>query len=61
MSKYILEFEKSIKLIDDKIRSLIESSSNSGINIDDTINTLNAQLEREKKLSCKGNTIYKMY
>ena len=50
MSKYILEFEKSIKLIDDKIRSLLESSSNSGINIDDTINTLNVQLEREKKL-----------
>ena len=50
MSKYILEFEKSIKLIDDKIRSLLESSNNSGINIDDTINTLNAQLEREKEL-----------
>ena len=50
MSKYILEFEKSIKLIDDKIRSLLESSNNSGINVDDTINTLNAQLEREKKL-----------
>tara|TARA_B100000965_G_scaffold400064_1_gene421289 strand:+ start:185 stop:1144 length:960 start_codon:yes stop_codon:yes gene_type:complete len=50
MSKYILEFEKSIKLIDDKIISLLESSNNSGINVDDTINTLKAQLEREKKL-----------
>ncbi len=50
MSKYILEFEKSIKLIDDKIKSILESSNNSGINADDTINTLNAQLLREKEL-----------
>ena len=50
MSKYTLEFEKSIKLIDDKIISLLDSSNNSGINVDDTINTLKAQLEREKKL-----------
>jgi len=50
MSKYILEFEKSIKLIDDKIKSILESSNSSGINVDDTINTLNAQLLREKEL-----------
>ena len=40
MSKYILEFEKTIKLLDDKIKSMEESSQTSGINSDQTINIL---------------------
>ena len=50
MSKYILEFEKSIKLLDDKIKSISESSSTSGISADETINSLKAQLQREKEI-----------
>ena len=50
MSNYILEFEKSIKSLDDKINSIKESSSSSGINADDTLKSLEAQLLREKEL-----------
>tara|TARA_Y100000590_G_C15702319_1_gene1007259 strand:- start:637 stop:1596 length:960 start_codon:yes stop_codon:yes gene_type:complete len=50
MSKYTLEFEKSIKLLDDKITSIKESTSSSGINADDTLNSLEAQLLREKEI-----------
>jgi len=50
MSKYILEFEKSIKLLDDKIKSISESSSTSGISADETISSLKAQLQREKEI-----------
>ena len=52
MSKYILDFEKPIKQLDDKINSLIESSSNSGIDASQSIKNLQDQLNREK------NTIY---
>ena len=50
MSKYILEFEKSIKLLDDKIKSISESSNSSGLSADETINSLTAQLQREKEI-----------
>ena len=50
MSKYILEFEKSIKSLDDKIKSISESSNSSGISADETISSLKAQLQREKEI-----------
>ncbi|SVE26715.1 uncharacterized protein METZ01_LOCUS479569, partial [marine metagenome] len=49
MSKYILDFEKPIKILEDKIKLMEESNLNSGINSDQTINNLKAQLLREKK------------
>ena len=49
MSKYILDFEKPIKAIEDKIISLNDTSSSSDIDLKDSITSLNFQLENEKK------------
>ena len=49
MSKYILDFEKPIKDIEDKIISLKSTSSTSEIDLNDSITSLNFQLENEKK------------
>ena len=47
MSKYLLEFEKSIKLIEDKIISLKKTSSSSGLNADSQIQNLEEELKKE--------------
>ena len=47
MSKYLLEFEKSIKLIEDKIISLKKSSSSTGLNADTQIENLEKELLKE--------------
>ena len=49
MSKYILDFEKPIKDIEDKIIKLQSTSSTSNIDLNDSITSLNFQLENEKK------------
>ena len=41
---YILEFEKPLKEIDDKIKLLESTSLNTGINVDQQIETLKDQL-----------------
>tara|TARA_B100000029_G_C17594184_1_gene963514 strand:- start:680 stop:1642 length:963 start_codon:yes stop_codon:yes gene_type:complete len=47
MSKYLLEFEKSIKLIEDKIESLKKSSSSTGMNVDTQLQNLEEELKKE--------------
>ena len=49
MSKYILDFEKPIKDIEDRIIKLKSTSSTSDIDLNDSITSLNFQLENEKK------------
>ena len=47
MSKYILEFEKPIKKIEDEIQALKTSSVSTGINVDDKLNDLYDLLNEE--------------
>ena len=47
MSKYILEFEKPIKKIEDEIQELKSSSVSTGINVDDKLNDLYDKLNQE--------------
>ena len=47
MSKYILEFEKPIKRIEDEIQALKTSSVSTGINVDDKLNELHNKLNQE--------------
>ena len=47
MSKYILEFEKPIKKIEDEIQELKSSSVSTGINVDDKLNNLYDKLNQE--------------
>ena len=47
MSKYILEFEKPIKKIEDEIQALKSSSVSTGINVDDKLNDLYDKLNQE--------------
>jgi len=47
MSKYILEFEKPIKKIEDEIQALKISSVSTGINVDDKLNDLYDKLNQE--------------
>ena len=47
MSKYILEFEKPIKRIEDEIQALKSSSVSTGINVDDKLNELHNKLNQE--------------
>ena len=47
MSKYILEFEKPIKRIEDEIQALKTSSISTGINVDDKLNELQNKLNQE--------------
>ena len=49
---YILEFEKPLKEIDDKIKLLESTSLNTGINVDQQIENLKDQL------TIKTNEIY---
>ena len=49
MEKYILEFEKPLKEISDKIESLKNKSFNTGIDISDSVSHLNDKLLIEKK------------
>ena len=49
MSNYILDFEKNIKSIDDKIKNLQNNTLSTGIDNSQTIKMLNAEFEREKK------------
>ena len=47
MSKFALEFEKPIKVIEEQINNLKTSSSNTNINIDDKLNHLYEKLNNE--------------
>ena len=47
MSKYILEFEKPIKKIEDEIQALKTSSLSTGINVDEKLNNLYEKLNQE--------------
>ena len=47
MSKYILEFEKPIKILEDKILKLKSTASSTGLDNSDLINNLEADLNRE--------------
>ena len=47
MSKFILEFEKPIKKIEDEIQALKSSSISTGINVDDKLNHLYDKLNQE--------------
>ena len=48
MSKYILEFEKPIKILEDKILKLKSTASSTGLDNSDLINHLEADLNRGK-------------
>jgi len=52
MSKYLLEFEKPIKLIEDQIKTLLSSSSITGIDVEDKI------IELQNKLKEQSEKIY---
>ena len=47
MSKYILEFEKPIKILEDKILKLKSTASSTGLDNSDLIKNLEADLSRE--------------
>ena len=47
MSKYILEFEKPIKKIEDEIQALKTSCLSTGIDVDDKLNYLYDKLNQE--------------
>ena len=47
MSKYILDFEKQIKLIEDKIRKLSSTSDATGMDNSESIKILQIELEGE--------------
>jgi len=48
MSKYILDFEEPIRLLEEKLINLKNSSDSSGINLEDSISSINYQIENEK-------------
>ena len=49
MSKYILEFEKPLQDIENKIESLRKTAINTGVDVSDGIIDLQAQLREQKK------------
>lgn len=49
MSKYILEFEKPLKDIEDKIESLRKTAVNTGVDVSDGIISLQEELSQQKK------------
>ena len=54
MNKYILEFEKPLKNIEDKIESLRKTAINTGVDVSDGILNLQEDL-REQKKNIYGN------
>ena len=53
MSKYILDFEEPIRILEEKLVNLKNSSNDSGINLEDSISSISYQIKNEK------NRIYK--
>ena len=49
MNKYILEFEKPLKDIEDKIESLRKTAINTGVDVSDGIISLQQELSDQKK------------
>ena len=49
MNKYILEFEKPLKNIEDKIESLRKTAINTGVDVSDGILNLQEDLREQKK------------
>ena len=51
MNKYILEFEKPLKDIEDKIESLRKTAINTGVDVSDGILNLQQELIDQKKVT----------
>ena len=48
MSKYILDFEEPIRILEQKLVDLKNSSNLSGMDLEDSISSINYQIENEK-------------
>ena len=49
MNKYILEFEKPLKDLEDKIESLRKTAINTGVDVSDGIISLQDELKQQQK------------